>query len=84
MKKLHSSTVGTCIGYINQLHRYAWNLHVASNKPTSLCFVLPLLTILRNTSGFITNKRISVPMQLKKQALLTKQGLFLTIFTSKH
>ncbi|MBK7854602.1 MAG: hypothetical protein IPJ79_06535 [Bacteroidetes bacterium] len=32
---------------------------------------------------FITNKRISVPMQLKKQALLTQHGLFSTIFYLK-
>ncbi|HNU34527.1 MAG TPA: transposase [Bacteroidia bacterium] len=83
MKKLRSSTVepvlGTLINFTGMRRIYTRGIKQANKFMLCAAIAYNLKKYIR----FITNKRISVPMQLKKQALLTKQGLFLTIFYLK-
>jgi transposase len=83
MKKLRSSTVepvlGTLINFTGMRRIYTRGIKQANKFMLCAAIAYNLKKYIR----FITNKRISVPMQLKKQALLTQQGLFSTIFYLK-
>lgn len=84
MMRLRSSTVepvlGTLINFTGMRRIYTRGIKQAHKFMLCAAIAYNLKKYIR----FLTNKSISVPMQLKKQAILTSQGLFSTILNLRR